>query len=178
MTTGLIVAKRSIGSITADITIEESGTDELAITEHPVEQGAAIVDHAYKRPATLTLRVAWSNSSPQAGGDDGYVRAIYAKLLALQVKREPVDIVTGKRSYSNMLLRTVAMTTDESTEYALFCTVTCQEIIIVQTETTSVPPASDQASPEKTAATINTGTKQPIPVSEDSGGPFNPDAAG
>ena len=43
-------------------TIEERSHDELEITEHPVEQGAAIADHAYKRPAEVVIRAAWSNS--------------------------------------------------------------------------------------------------------------------
>ena len=59
---------RQIGGIMMDITIEEEGTDELTITEHPVEQGAAISDHAYKEPARLRIRAMCSNSSLQAQG--------------------------------------------------------------------------------------------------------------
>lgn len=48
--------------ISAQITVEEIHHDELEITEHPVEQGAAIADHAFKRPAEVVIRCAWSNS--------------------------------------------------------------------------------------------------------------------
>lgn len=57
--------RRSIGDIVANITVEERHTDELQITTHPVESGAPITDHAFKRPAELTLRLGWSNSVPQ-----------------------------------------------------------------------------------------------------------------
>lgn len=61
---------RKIGSIVANVTIDERHEDRLVITQHPVEQGAQISDHAYKMPASVVLRVAWSNSvpPPPAGG--------------------------------------------------------------------------------------------------------------
>lgn len=49
-------------------TLEERHHDELEITEHPVEQGAAISDHAYKRPSTIAIRCGWSNSPSKSGG--------------------------------------------------------------------------------------------------------------
>lgn len=62
---------RSIGGVSADVTIEEVATDELEITEHPVEQGANVADHAYVRPAKITIRGGVTNSSRtvSAGGD-------------------------------------------------------------------------------------------------------------
>jgi hypothetical protein len=42
---------RKIGVIIPDVVVSEKHSDTLEITEHPVETGAAISDHAYKRPA-------------------------------------------------------------------------------------------------------------------------------
>ena len=50
----------------AQAIISETHTDRLEITEHPVEQGAPIADHAYKRPAEVIIVCGWSNS-PSAG---------------------------------------------------------------------------------------------------------------
>lgn len=47
--------------------VQEKHHDRLAITEHPVEVGAVIADHAYKLPARVMIRCVWSNS-PQTGG--------------------------------------------------------------------------------------------------------------
>jgi hypothetical protein len=53
--------------IIAQATVEEVSEDELEITEHPVEVGASISDHSYKRPARVIIHCAWSNSpSPAA----------------------------------------------------------------------------------------------------------------
>lgn len=48
--------------IIAQATIEETHQDELDITDHPVEQGSTISDHAFKRPERVIIRCAWSNS--------------------------------------------------------------------------------------------------------------------
>lgn len=56
-----------LNPINAQVTIEEVSQDELEITEHPIEQGSPISDHAYKRPAEVIIRCAWSNSPPPGG---------------------------------------------------------------------------------------------------------------
>ena len=44
----IFVRPRSIGGFTADVTIEERHEDSLVVTQHPVETGSSIADHAYK----------------------------------------------------------------------------------------------------------------------------------
>jgi hypothetical protein len=154
----------SLGSFSLYVTLEERHHDELVITDHPVEQGAAISDHAYKKPSELTMTIGWSNSSLASIGTlqfGNYSRSTYQDLLALQKQRIPFDISTGKRKYSNMLIQSLDTTTDAKTENSLIATLHCREVIIVQTTTTQLQPAANMASPQKTAATSNTGTKQP-----------------
>lgn len=50
-----------------DATIEEVHTDDLEITDHPVEQGATISDHAFKRPAEVVITAGWSDSPNNSG---------------------------------------------------------------------------------------------------------------
>jgi hypothetical protein len=52
----LIQPRRSLGGLYPDVVVEESHDDALEITEHPVEQGASISDHAFKKPQTVTIR--------------------------------------------------------------------------------------------------------------------------
>jgi hypothetical protein len=154
----------SLGSFSLYVMIEERHHDELVITDHPVEQGAAISDHAYKKPSELTMTIGWTNSSLASIGTlqfGNYSRSTYQDLLALQKQRIPFDISTGKRKYSNMLIQSLDTTTDAKTENSLIVTLHCREVIIVQTTTTQLQPAANMTSPQKTAATSNTGTKQP-----------------
>jgi hypothetical protein len=53
--------------IIAQAVIEERHRDELTITDHPVEAGAPITDHAYKNPAEVIITCGWSNSPSNAG---------------------------------------------------------------------------------------------------------------
>ena len=46
---------RAIGDFIAEVTVKEQHRDEMTITSHPVETGAAITDHAFKNPAQLTI---------------------------------------------------------------------------------------------------------------------------
>lgn len=154
---------RSIAGIIPNVVVDESHVDELTITNHPVEQGAAISDHAFKNPAQVTVRYGFgmSGTALSFSGAGGDPKAIYQQLLDIQSSRVPFDLITGKRSYQNMLIATLAVTTDAQSENALLVTATMREVLIVETSTVALAPAEVHADPEKTAATSNTGVKQP-----------------
>ncbi|WP_211228770.1 phage baseplate protein [Desulfovibrio cuneatus] len=151
--------RRSIGGLFPDVVVSETHDDQLTITSHPVEQGANINDHAYKTVTKVTLAAGVSDSSLLASGENPS-QEFYEKLLELQSRREPFDIVTGKRLYRNMLLQSLQVVTNASAEQALSVTAVCQEIIIVKTQVTSVAPRKNQATPAKTGATAEKGQKQ------------------
>ena len=50
-------ASYTLPDIVAQATIDEHLQDEMEITDHPVELGAAISDHAFKAPTTAVLRL-------------------------------------------------------------------------------------------------------------------------
>src|SRR3990172_5251178 len=80
----VLFLQRNIGGFIADVTVEEIHFDTLQITRQPVDQGAAATDHAYKDPSTVIIKAGWSNSSPEAFGDPGYVNDTYQQFLDLQ----------------------------------------------------------------------------------------------
>ncbi len=143
-------AGRAIGPIIPDVVIEEAHRDGLIITQHPVEAGASITDHAFKRPSEYEMRCGFSNSS---AGYEGYARQVYERLLALQNSRQPQTIFTGKRVYRNMLLADLAVVTDKHSENILAVQVRLQEIIIVSTKTTNTGGTTDKGA--QTGGTIN-----------------------
>ena len=161
----LFQPKRAIGILIPDVTVEETGRDDMEITRHPVEKGAAITDHAYMLPAELTIRAGWTSS----GSLPGYVDRAYASLLALQRSRVPMVVTAGKRTYPNMLIASIGQTTDSTSENALLATIICREIIIVNTTATKVAPRAQQAQPQNTSETAATGQQQPKPADNISG---------
>jgi hypothetical protein len=171
---------RAIGQIFADVTVEENHRDEVIITQHPVEGGGVITDHAYKRPAELEIRCGFSNSS---AGYVGYVQEQYRALLGLQLARQPFTVYTGKRRYQNMLTRGLSVVTDPHSENILMASVALQEIVIVSTQTTgagqsgsAAPGANgDQADPASTGSVTNSGSVEATGVgSQAFAGAFNP----
>lgn len=184
--TVLITNQRSIGPIFPDCAIEERHEDTLEITRHPVEQGVTISDHCYVNPAELVMRVGWSPSSTNilgtltggisdiasaaiTGGLSGVesflsgdkLADVYDELLALQAKRTPFTVVTGKRVYDNMLMRSLRVTTDRDTENVLMAEAVFQEVIIVATKTATLPPLTQQLNPADTASPTQTSPVQP-----------------
>lgn len=51
---------RKIGMIVPSVVVSEKHTDTLEITEHPVEVGAAVADHAYKKPSEVVMEVGFA----------------------------------------------------------------------------------------------------------------------
>lgn len=184
----MMIIPKMLDTIRIGVTIEEVYNDELQITEHPVEQGAAITDHAYKRQPDVIMKCGWSNadyaalvSSPVVDFDElgsttqsEYIDAVYSQLLKLQESRVRFDAVTSRRKYSNVLLQGLRVVHDAKTSGALMLTATLRQIRIVQTKATRLPPRDDQADPSRTAETQNTGSKQAVPATPAPGGSVTP----
>jgi hypothetical protein len=163
----IVRSKRNIQGLFVDVAISEEHEDELEITDHPTE-GSMVSDHAFAKPKELRMVVAWSDSRPQNSSTQGSfgttTRDIYKKLLDLKDSKQLLSVVTGKRTYSNLLLKSIRVKTDVETEYSLVAELHFREVILVRTKTQSLPPDAFQAQPQKTAAPVNTGSKQPVQV--------------
>lgn len=191
----------SLPDITAQATIEEVHHDDLEVTDHPVEQGAAITDHAFKWPSEIILKLGWSNSPSSSIGSglidaavafgaannpairqvanvvgvvteiasiaDSFlngaqveqVAAVYQQLREMQARRALFDVVTSKFTYQNMICKSLSTSTDYKTANALIITMTCKQLILVNTQTLALE-KDKQAEPEKTASTEDQGQKQ------------------
>lgn len=151
---------RLIGTIIPDIVIEEIGHDQLQVTEFPVESGAPIGDHAYKRPPEIIMRCGFSNSTAQS---EGYVQAVYLLFLELQAQLQPFNVLTGKRQYQNMLISSLLVTTDQESEYALNVVVGLKMVLITSTSGGGqFADAQNQTHPEQTAPVVNGGQLSPL----------------
>jgi len=152
----------------ATVTIEEILTDKLEITDHPVQQGANISDHAIKLPAIISVRALYSDvsqtltstlfnfvtSKSKFSNEEAY------KLLQLyQNKVIPLDISAGKRSYKNMLLKTLSVVNDKETNNILNVNMEFKQVFVTAIQATSLPAKELQAQSEKTDTTKDSGKK-------------------
>jgi hypothetical protein len=159
-----------------DCAIEEVGRDDLQITEHPVELGAVISDHAFKKPQEVTLRWAWSNSDPahfsfsnllnqNASGfgslfSENFVIDTYKNLITLQKQRIPFTLYTGKFKYANMVIASLGQTTNAASEYSLMTVIVCREVITVSLSAASITSLNPSAADQPTVAPVNQANSQ------------------
>lgn len=149
--------QRAFAEFTGYIVFDETSTDKVTFTKHPVQQGASISDHAYKEPTELSMRIQFKDNGVA-------LDELYKSLLDLQASRELVTVYTGKRVFNNMLISSLGNTTDKATENVLAINMTFNEILIVEVTSTKVPPRKSQANPAKTGATEKAGKKQSLLV--------------
>lgn len=182
----VLITTKSIGPVTVAVSIEERLTDEVTLTDHPVEVGADITDHAYRRPSEVVMQCGWSNSDYAAllgalkaifNGSlpsDDYVSSVYAQLLAIQQARQPFSVTTTRRKYDNMMITSLTTVTDVKTNSVLIVTASMREIILVASKVAKLPQKTAQANPASTAETLNTGTKQLVAGNPAPGGATPP----
>lgn len=122
----------------------ESG---LTITEHPVQSGANISDHAYMEAKTLIFEIGMSDVMQDTIGKDiskfngdSSSRSVnaYKILKQLQEERLPIEVITRLGTYKNMLIETISTQEDNKTTYGLRATVTLKEIFVVQVTTVKI----------------------------------------
>ncbi|HHG9988006.1 TPA: phage baseplate protein [Yersinia enterocolitica] len=164
---------RKIGLLVPSVIISEKHQDALEITEHPVEVGATVNDHAYKRAPEVTMEVGFAGGGSLLDFVDTSTiglslgkspEEVYQELRDLQESRQPFDVITGKRKYSNMLIRGIEVTTDKTSENVLMCVLTLREVIMSQTESIKVADKENMQEGVSTSAMQNTGTKAPAPA--------------
>ena len=155
-------------AIIPDVVISEEHDDEVTITRHPVDTGAPIADHAYKNPAILSVRFAWSDSSSLLNtlasgstlrGISG-TNEVYKTLLELMNRRSLLTVSTGKRLYQSMVITKLSTTSTAETETALICDITFEEVILVSTRTTTLDAVNAQYKKRISSVTGGGGQRQ------------------
>jgi hypothetical protein len=144
---------RLLGNIIPDLVISESTIDSWEVTAHPVQQGASISDHKYRKPISLKLSMMFK------AGSTSDLSTTYKKLLDLQASTALFDVMTPKRIYNNMQLISLSSTTDQHTENVLSISGELREVIIVDVVVTNVPPRAKHKNAKKTGGTAKTGAK-------------------
>jgi hypothetical protein len=151
-----------------DVVIEEQGNDSMIITDHPVEKGTAafISDHAYKLPAELVIGYGWSPSGPgNSNGSPNYIHDVYNQVLALQSSARLVQVYTGKRAYTSMLIQSVTLSTDRFTDNALLLRISLREVLLATTTQVEVSlDPTTQLNPDKTLGPTARGVMQLQPA--------------
>ena len=151
-----------------DAILKTDHTTALRSTEHPVQNGAAIVDHSFQLPERCILEIGMSDvmDSYDTGTWQEYSTksiSAYQKLKELQYKRIPMMVVTRLNTYENMIIENMHAPDDFRTVEGLRCSVTFKQIIAAQVKVVKV-----SARPQ-TSQQSKKGVKQPKPITPELG---------
>jgi hypothetical protein len=136
----------------------------LTVTRHPIQDGAAISDHAYLEPIRIILDIGISDAmasyvAGQYGGYDSKSAGFYITMRNLQAQRLPLTLTTRLSTYENMVIQDIRAHEDVKTRYAFRGTMTLQQVFMAQVDNSPVP----SARPNQTAQN-NPGSPGTTPV--------------
>ncbi len=142
------------GRFVFDAVFDTSHNANLMVTEHPVQSGGSVADHAFMEPDEVQLEIGMSDVATSVGTNHS-VNA-YTRLRAIMASREPVTLVTRLKTYQNMLIVSLSAPDDYTTMNALRASVGFKQINIVSVSTVRVQQTVSAST--TTSQTGNTGS--------------------
>jgi len=160
----------TLGNFIFDAFLNIQHESNLEITDHPIQTGANVSDHAFMEPQRVTFEIGMSdvmqdissNAVVNFSNIDTSTRSInaYRMLRKLQENRIPIQAITKLWTYNNMMVESISAPEDNKTAYALKATVTLKEIFVVSVTTIKV-----SQRPQKSEVT-NEGDQKPQQANE------------
>lgn len=149
-----------------DAVIRTEHQQRIEKTQHPIQTGANVSDHAFIMPARVVLEIGMSDAMDsftpgQWTGDSSKSVNTYQTLKSIAAARQPLTVTTRLNVYTNMLLTDISAPDTADTRFALRASVVFEELLTGTVTSQQVSGRSDLT------GSTNLGTKQPLPVSGD-----------
>lgn len=159
----------NLNGIQFDSWLRLNHNTSLTITQHPVETGAKITDHAYSNPKLFSFDIGMSDtintslvfglfSNLFAVGAGRSINA-YNALVTLQQTRQLLTLTSKYGTYQNLLIESIDVTDDFSTKNASRPTINLIEIFLTDVQLT----IAVSTNPSATSST-NRGTVSATPA--------------
>lgn len=126
----------TFGSFFFDAVFNTDHFASLTVTQHPVQSGASISDHAFMEPDEVSIEIGMSDAA--SGALDSHSVNAYTQLRAIMELREPVTLITRLKTYSSMVITSISAPDDVKTMYALRATISFRKVNIVNVSTVTV----------------------------------------
>ncbi len=151
-----------ISSIKIDTFLSEEHSYSSSVTTSPIEDGAFVNDHIIKDPFTLSVNGYISNIATigigvldQAFGAIQGISSVFSgknkakdaetELVRIRNDKEIFTVVTGLRSYKNMVITNVSFPRSSSTGSGLEFNATFQQVEIAKVEIVTLDPEDEEA---------------------------------
>jgi len=150
-------------ALVVDACVKEDHALVVTTTQHPVEQGFDVSDHARPEPRSLSLDCVVSNSpigrSPLSASD---ALATWQIFMDLWQTPRRISVSTSRGLYESMIVTKVTNAVDAKTANALVFTVALVEIRVVKNRYSRIVVAKDtRAQPKQKAGQRTTEEATP-----------------
>lgn len=148
---GALRKRPQIGTITVDTHLSEDHSYSSSITTSEIEDGSPINDHVIDEPFRLSVNGYISNITTIGIGIASAVitgtsvlsgknkaKDAERELRALRTNKVPFSIVTGLRSYKNMMITSLSFPRSSVTGKGLEFNATFQQVTIVQSQVLAI----------------------------------------
>lgn len=134
-----MIVSPTFGNFVFDAVFSTDHSANLTVTQHPVQSGASISDHAYMEPDEVSIEIGMTDvaSDVASAGTSRSVNA-YTQLRAIMEQREPVTLITRLKTYQNMIITSMSAPDDHTTMHALRASIYFCQINVVSVSTISV----------------------------------------
>ena len=151
----------TLASIEVDVVLTESHSRSATITESPIELGSTVTDHINIAAPRLFMEGVLSNRPPtlrqltlqRTSGMLAEER--YDILLLLFELREPFTVVTGLRTYENMVFENFNVERDVTTDKIVRFTAELVQLEFAIAEQVPVPDALNDRGPKANTPVAN-----------------------
>lgn len=179
------VPSKSIGGITVDAFLSESYSFANEVSEIPIEEGVTVTDHVTESPDEISVQGFFGKyefSANNTMNDEKLasiskklpnamqrVKYYYQELLRLKQAREPITLVTGLDTFSDMIITSLSIPRDVETGADLHFSMTLKKLPIVHSETVkiSVSNAPETSAGDAIQNTAETGTQAKSEAQDD-----------
>lgn len=125
------------GDIYFDAVLQTEHRFEVSVTEHPIQSGSSVTDHAYVHPDSVTLEIGMSDVMAQ-DGEDSHSSNMFALLKEVMYSREPITLVTRFQTYEDMVITAMSVPDNYAVMNGMKANITLQHIVIVTAQTVDV----------------------------------------
>jgi hypothetical protein len=162
---------KSIGGFEIDAFLSEHISHSNTVTDIPVEDGSNANDHVVGNSDEIQVKAfigktqvaTWEGNIPESPDEipvedaKARIKQAYYELLRLMKIKQPVDVVLGLATFSNMIITTFDIDREAATGADLPFDMAFKQIRIIKSETTTITANSSPAG-DQTAGTVNMGT--------------------
>lgn len=156
-----MIVSPTYGQFIFDAVFMTNHSANATVTQHPVQSGASISDHAYMEPDEVSIDIGMTDTAASISGGASRSVNAYTQLRVIMELREPVTLVTRLRTYRNMLITSISAPDDYNTMNALRASIVFQQVNVVSMSTVTVQEmvTSSKTTTNKTSASKTSSGK-------------------